>query len=70
MKDENPQYVQAHENKVHARFDALLERMAKVNAKYSDEQVERDINQVSRVVRARRRARSKKQGDYQQRGNF
>lgn len=50
-------YLQAHEQDVHARFDAMLQRMAKVNAKYTDEEVERDVEEVSRIVRARRRAR-------------
>ncbi|MBI4671812.1 MAG: type II toxin-antitoxin system Phd/YefM family antitoxin [Chloroflexi bacterium] len=59
--DQYLKYVQAHDKEVHARFDALLERMAKVNAKFSDKEVERDVEEVSRAVKARRRLRDKRQ---------
>ncbi len=55
--DQYLEYLQAHERDIHARFDAMLKRMEQVNAKYSDEEVERDVEEASRVVRARRRAR-------------
>ena len=58
--DQYLQYVGAHEQEVHSRFDALLERMAKVNAKFTDEEVERDVEEVSDTVRVRRELRENK----------
>lgn len=50
-------YFKAYEDDVHRRFDAMLKRMEEVNARYTDEEVERDVEEASRIVRARRRAR-------------
>jgi hypothetical protein len=50
-------YFKAYEDDVHRRFDAMLKRMEEVNAGYTDEEVERDVEEASRIVRARRRAR-------------
>lgn len=55
--DDYVKYVKAHEEEVHARFDAMLKRLEQVNAKYTDDEVERDVEQVSRTVRARRQKR-------------
>ncbi len=54
--DQYLEYIQAHEQDIHTRFDAMLKRMAEVNAKHTDEEVERDVEEASRIVRARRRA--------------
>ncbi len=50
-------YVQADEAGVLARFDRLVERMAAVNARYSEAEVETDVNQATRAVRKRTNAR-------------
>ena len=44
-------FVQADEAGVLARFDKLLERMAVVNARYSEEEVEADLVGATRIVR-------------------
>ena len=44
-------FVQADEAGVLARFDKLLERMAVVNARYSEEEVEADLAAATRIVR-------------------
>jgi len=47
-------FVQADEAGVLARFDKLLERMAVVNARYSEEEVEADLTEATRIVRKRK----------------
>ena len=44
-------FVQADEAGVLARFDKLLERIAVVNARYSEEEVEADLAAATRSVR-------------------
>lgn len=58
--DEYIRWLKTHEEEVHARFDAMLKRMEQVNAHFTDEEVERDVEEVSRIVRARRRARERR----------
>lgn len=47
-------FVQADEAGVLARFDKLCGRMAEVNARYSDEEVQNDLNDATRIVRSRK----------------
>jgi len=47
-------YVQTDEAGVLTRFDKLLERMAVVNANYSEEEVEADLIEATRAVRKRK----------------
>ena len=46
---------QLDEAEVLVRFDRLLKRMEEANSRYSDEQVEADLRQATRIVRRRRR---------------
>ncbi len=48
-------FTRADETRALKRFDALLERMAVVNAKYSDEEVETDLKEATKIVRSRRK---------------
>ena len=48
-------FVQADESGVLKRFDNLLARMAAVNAKYSDAEVEADLESATKQIRARKR---------------
>jgi prevent-host-death family protein len=48
-------FVQADEAGVLKRFDNLFARMATVNAKYSDAEVEADLDLATKQVRARKR---------------
>lgn len=48
-------FVQADEAGVLKRFDNLLARMATINAKYSDEEVETDLQAATKQSRARKR---------------
>lgn len=52
------QYLKMDEAGVHQRFDELLAHMAMVNARFSDEEVEKDLEEATRVVRAQRRPRA------------
>jgi prevent-host-death family protein len=47
--------VQMDEAKVLDRFDKLRTRMAEINARYSDEEVEKDLLETTRTVRSRKR---------------
>lgn len=53
--DQYLKFVQADEAGVLKRFDNVLARMAAVNAQYSDEEVEADLKQATRLVRSRKR---------------
>lgn len=53
--DQYLKYVQADEAGVLKRLDNALARMAVVNARYSDEQVEADLNETTHTVRSRKR---------------
>lgn len=55
--DQYVQYLKLDEVGVHQRFDELLARMARVNAHFTDEEVERDLEEATRIVRTRRRRR-------------
>jgi prevent-host-death family protein len=46
-------YAQADEAGVLKRFDDLLARMESANARYSDSEVEADLEEASRAVRRR-----------------
>jgi len=48
-------FARADETGALKRFDTLLERMAAVNAKYSDEEVETDLEEATKIVRGRRK---------------
>lgn len=48
-------YVQMDEKGVLDRFDRLLEHMEVANAAYSDEQVEADLIEATKIVRSRKR---------------
>jgi len=48
-------YVQLDEKGVIERLDRALAYMAEVNAQYSDEQVEADLIEATRIVRSRKR---------------
>lgn len=54
--EEYMQFAQQRQAEVHQRFDDLLARMAQVNAQYSDEEIEADLEEATRIVRARRRS--------------
>jgi hypothetical protein len=60
--EEYLEYLKSREEEIHARFDAMLKRMEQVNAHFADEEVERDVEEVSRIVRARR-ARAQRRAD-------
>jgi len=47
-------FVQMDEAEVLARFDRLRKRMAEVNARYSDEEVEKDLRDAETTVRSRK----------------
>jgi len=47
-------FVQMDEAEVLARFDKLRKRMAVVNARYSDEEVEKDLRDAKGTVRSRK----------------
>lgn len=52
------QYVRlmrADELGVLKRFDALLDRMARVNTRYSEDEVEADLHEATKLVRSRKR---------------
>jgi prevent-host-death family protein len=48
-------FVQADEAGVLARIDRALSRLADLNAQYADEEIEADLTQASKTVRARKR---------------
>ena len=56
--DQYVKFIQGREADILRRLDETLARMAEVNAHFTDEEVERDVEEVSRIVRARRRARA------------
>ena len=47
-------FVQMDEAEVLARFDKLRKRMAEANARYSDEEVEKDLRDAKGTVRSRK----------------
>ncbi|MCL4487042.1 MAG: type II toxin-antitoxin system Phd/YefM family antitoxin [Chloroflexi bacterium] len=53
--DQYLKFVQADEAGVLRRMDTVLARMAEVNAKYSDAQVEADLKEATRTIRSRKR---------------
>lgn len=48
-------FAQADETGVLKRLENVLARMAVINAQYSDEDVEADLKQATRLVRSRKR---------------
>jgi uncharacterized ferritin-like protein (DUF455 family) len=48
-------FLQTDANEVLRRFDRLRQRMAEVNARYPDEEVEEDLREARRLVRSRKR---------------
>lgn len=48
-------FVQAEEAGVLDRVDRALARMAELNASYSDEEIEADLAEATKMVRARKR---------------
>ncbi len=52
------QYLKLDHEGVNKRLDGTLARMAHVNAHFSDKEVERDLEEATRIVRARRRRRA------------
>jgi prevent-host-death family protein len=53
--DQYVRLLRAEEVGVLRRFDALLERMARVNAGYSEDEVEADLREAAKIVRSRKR---------------
>jgi len=53
--DQYLKYVQLDEKGMVERLDRALAYMAEVNAQYSDEQVEADLIEATRIVRSRKR---------------
>jgi prevent-host-death family protein len=53
--DQYVRLMRADETGVLKRFDALLDRMARVNARYSDDEVEADLREATKLVRLRKR---------------
>ncbi|HEX9726518.1 MAG TPA: type II toxin-antitoxin system Phd/YefM family antitoxin [Vicinamibacteria bacterium] len=47
-------FVQMDEAEVLARFDKLRRRMVEVNARYSEEEVEKDVRDAKATVRSRK----------------
>ena len=48
-------FMRADEAGVLQRFDALLARMARVNAQYSEGEVEADLREATKTIRSRKR---------------
>lgn len=48
-------FIQGDPAEVIARFDRLRARMANVNARYSEEEIQADLRQVTKAVRSRKR---------------
>ncbi len=48
-------FVQADESGVVNRIDRALARMAEFNARYSDEEIEADLVQATKIVRRRKK---------------
>ena len=48
-------YVQLDEKGIVERMDRTLARMAELNAQYSDEEVEADLLEATKIVRSRKR---------------
>jgi prevent-host-death family protein len=52
--DQYVRLMRADEMGVLKRFDALLDRMARVNTRYSDEEVEADLREATKLIRSRK----------------
>jgi len=52
--DHYVRFMRADEAGVLQRFDALLARMARVNAPYSENEVEADLHEATKVVRSQK----------------
>ena len=53
--DRYQKFVEVDEPEVLVRFDKLRQRMAEVNARFSDEEVEKDLREAQRAVRSGKR---------------
>jgi len=53
--DQYVRLMRVDETRVLKRFDALLDRMARVNARYSEDEVEADLREATKLVRLRKR---------------
>jgi len=53
--DQYVRLMRADEAGVLKRFDALLDRMRRINARYSEEEVEADLREATKLVRSRKR---------------
>lgn len=53
--DQYVRLMRADETGVLKRFDALLDRMARVNARYPEDEVETDLREATKLVRLRKR---------------
>jgi prevent-host-death family protein len=48
-------FLQADADELLLRFDRMRQRMAEVNARFTDEEVEEDLREAQRIVRSRER---------------
>jgi prevent-host-death family protein len=48
-------FLQADADEILARFDRLRRKMAEVNERYSEEEIEKDLREAQREVRSRKR---------------
>jgi prevent-host-death family protein len=53
--DQYVRLMRADEAGVLKRFDALLDRMSRINAQYSEDEVEADLREATKLVRTRKR---------------
>jgi prevent-host-death family protein len=60
--DEYVKFLRAAEAGVMARMNQALERMAKVNAHFSDEEIAADLIEATKIVRARKRKQARHNG--------
>jgi prevent-host-death family protein len=60
--EEYVKLLRADETGVIARMNQALERMAEINARHSDKEVEADLMEATQIVRARKRKRVRQNG--------
>jgi prevent-host-death family protein len=53
--DQYLKFVQADEAGVLKRFDAVQARMANINTRYSEDEVEADLQEATRAIRSRKK---------------
>jgi hypothetical protein len=59
---ENANSKKLSDEEANRKFDAMLERMQELNANFSDEEIEADVEAAIQEVRAERRAKRKMDG--------